>query len=228
MKKIISLFQRNYDGDRQVRDEVVPGAEWVIAGEGVATRKFDGACCMVEGGKLFKRYDLPLLPEWAKKKKEGFTGPWSPAMFKEPPAFWRAAETEPDQNSGHWPGWLPVGDKPEDEWFRVAFDNARFQDETPTEQNRPLKDLPDGTYEAVGPHFQGNPEGYLFDTIQRHGWHKLSSVPRTFVELRQYFITHCFEGVVWHHPDGRMVKIKAKDFGIKRNAVRVPKREGEN
>ena len=27
MKKIISLFQRNYDSDRLVRDEVVPGAE---------------------------------------------------------------------------------------------------------------------------------------------------------------------------------------------------------
>ncbi len=31
MQKIISLFQRNYDGDKLVRDEVVPGAEWVIA-----------------------------------------------------------------------------------------------------------------------------------------------------------------------------------------------------
>lgn len=42
MKKIISLFQRNYNGDHLVRNEVVPGAEWVLAGEGVATRKFDG------------------------------------------------------------------------------------------------------------------------------------------------------------------------------------------
>ena len=42
MKKIISLFQRNYEGDRLVRDELVPGAEWVAAGEGVATRKWDG------------------------------------------------------------------------------------------------------------------------------------------------------------------------------------------
>ena len=23
-----------------------------------------------------------------------------------------------------------------------------------------------------------------------------------------------FEGIVWHHPNGRMVKIKARDFGI--------------
>jgi hypothetical protein len=57
MRKIISLFQRNYDGDHLVRDEVVPGAEWVIAGEGVATRKFDGTCCMIRGGRLYKRYD---------------------------------------------------------------------------------------------------------------------------------------------------------------------------
>lgn len=37
MKKIISLFQRNYDGDRLVRNEVVSGAEWVMNGEGTAT-----------------------------------------------------------------------------------------------------------------------------------------------------------------------------------------------
>ena len=26
---------------------------------------------------------------------------------------------------------------------------------------------------------------------------------------------HVVEGIVWHHPDGRMVKIKRKDFGFK-------------
>ena len=58
MKKTLSLFQRNYDGDRLVRDELVPGAEWVAAGEGVATRKHDGTCCMWRDGKLWKRYEL--------------------------------------------------------------------------------------------------------------------------------------------------------------------------
>jgi hypothetical protein len=47
MRKIATLFQRNYETDRLVRDEVVPGAEWVLGGEGVATRKFDGRCCLV-------------------------------------------------------------------------------------------------------------------------------------------------------------------------------------
>ena len=75
MKKIVSLFQRNYDGDRLVRNEVVPGAEWVIAGEGVATQKVDGTCCMVRSGKLYKRYDA----------KQGMTPPpgFEPAMPEE-------------------------------------------------------------------------------------------------------------------------------------------------
>jgi hypothetical protein len=37
MKKIISLFARNYETDHLVRDEIVAGAEWVVAGEGFAT-----------------------------------------------------------------------------------------------------------------------------------------------------------------------------------------------
>ena len=49
MKKIISLFQRNYNTDRLVRNEVVPGAEWVLAGEGTPTRKYDGVCTMIRG-----------------------------------------------------------------------------------------------------------------------------------------------------------------------------------
>lgn len=40
MRKIQSLFQRNYDGDRLVRNEVVPGSEWVVSGEGRATLRF--------------------------------------------------------------------------------------------------------------------------------------------------------------------------------------------
>ena len=105
MKKIISLFQRNYDGDRKVRNEVVPGAEWVLAGEGVATRKFNGTCCMVQGGKLYKRYD-------AKKGKA-------------PPSGFVPAQ-EPDATTGHWPGWLPVDDSPGDRWHREALSRVVF------------------------------------------------------------------------------------------------------
>jgi len=188
MKKIISLFQRNYDGDRLVRDEVVPGAEWVLAGEGQATRKFDGSCCMVRGGKLFKRYEL----------KQGRT---APVGFE--------AAQEPDPVTGEVTGWVPVGEGPEDKWFRAAYHNTCL----------PEDDLEDGTYEAIGPHFQGNAENRPQDELVRHGI-VLIDAPRTFAELREWMKIADMEGVVWHHSDGRMVKIKAKDFEKKRRTAR--------
>jgi len=57
MKKIPSLFKRDYEGTRLVYDEIVPGTEWVLAGEGVATRKIDGTSCLMRGVALYKRYD---------------------------------------------------------------------------------------------------------------------------------------------------------------------------
>lgn len=190
MKKTVSLFQRNYDGDRLVRDEIVPGAEWVAAGEGVATKKIDGTCCMVRGGKLFKRYDA----------KEG----------KVPPDGFEPAQPEPDANTGHWPGWLPVGDGPDDARHREA--------EIPAE---------DGTYELCGPKVQNNPEGYSKHVLVKHGSEVLLDCPRTFGALREYLSNGEIEGVVWWHPDGRLVKIKGKDFGIKRKPANLKSERGE-
>lgn len=182
MQKIISLFQRNYDGDRLVRDEVVPGAEWVMAGEGVATRKFDGTCCMIdERGVLHRRYDC----------KKGRTAP---------DGFIPCGE--PDPVTGHWPGWVLVGNDPNDQWFREA-------------ETRCLSGP--GTYELCGPKINGNPEGFAEHILLPHGFFTYYECPRTFAELREWFIGRDIEGIVWHHPDGRMVKIKKRDFGMKRS-----------
>ena len=184
MKKIISLFQRNYDGDRQVRNEVVLGAEWVLAGEGMATEKYDGTCCLVDNRKLFKRYDA----------KRGRT----------PPAGFIAAQ-DPDLVTGHWPGWLAVGDGPEDRWHREGLDTLRAL-QTPS----------DGTYELVGPKIQGNPYGLRIHVLLRHGNPITAPEPDiTFDSIRAYLESEHIEGIVWHHPDGRMVKVKSRDFGIR-------------
>lgn len=186
MEKIISLFQRNYDGDRLVRDELVPGAEWVAAGEGVATRKFDGTSCLVRGTTIFKRYDA----------KPGRTTP---------PDFIPAQD--PDKTTGHWPGWVPVGPGPEDRWHREALEHLLA----------PQRGMNvDGTYELIGPKIQGNPEGAHRHELVRHGSDQLPDAPRDFAGLRAYLEKANIEGIVWHHPDGRMVKIKAKDFGLRR------------
>ena len=99
-----------------------------------------------------------------------------------------------------------MGDGPEDQWFRVAF-RLGF------ENGRPL---PNGTYELCGPHIQQNPEHLLFEELLPHGRDTLSDVPRDYAGVKTWLADHDVEGIVWHHPDGRMVKIKKRDFGLKR------------
>lgn len=178
MKKIISLFQRNYMTDRLVRDLIVPGAEWVIAGEGVATRKFDGTCCMIKEGKLYKRYDVKK----GREIPEGFM----PAQ-------------DPDEITGHWPGWIIVDENnPSDKWHIDAFKGYEK----------------DGTYELCGPKINGNPENFSNHLLIPHG-NEILNTPRTFYGLKEYLRKGTIEGIVWHHIDGRMVKIKREDFGFR-------------
>ena len=181
MKKTLSLFQRNYENDRLVRDEIVPGAEWVVNGEGVATRKYDGTCCMIQDGKLFKRYEAK----------------------KQPPADFFPAQDQ-DAVTGHWVGWRPCyREEPGDKYHWEAFDA--------------LTDKADGTYELLGPKIQGNPEKMEKHILLKHAEAEaLTDCPRDFTSLREWLKGQCIEGVVFHHPDGRMVKIKKKDYGIRR------------
>jgi hypothetical protein len=135
----------------------------------------------VRAGKLYKRYDA----------KRG----------KTPPPNFEAAQ-DPDPITGHHTGWIPVGDEPESEWHREAW-NA-------------MPGLPDGTYELCGPRLQGNPERLAAHQFIRHGNEVLHDCPRTFEALKAYLAERDIEGVVWHHPDGRYVKVKTHDFGIQR------------
>jgi Family of unknown function (DUF5565) len=99
-------------------------------------------------------------------------------------------------------GWVPIGIGPEDRWHREAFEMAA--------------NPADGTYELLGPKVQGNPERRRQHELVPHG-HKLAAdAPRDFEGLRQYLAALDIEGLVWHHPDGRMGKIKLRDFGLKR------------
>jgi len=196
MKKIISLFQRNYEGDRLVRDEIVPGAEWVINGEGIATRKWDGTSCLIRNGKLFKRYD-------AKKGKQ-------------PPGNFEPAQPEPDPVSGHWPGWLPVGDGPEDKYYREAFETLL------KEKGEIFFAGFEWTYELCGPKIgnkgDGNPENLISHILIPHGSKWLDDVPRTFEGIKEYLSNRCIEGIVWWRDVDDLncdkVKIKARDFGL--------------
>lgn len=102
MKKIPSLFAR--DGER-LTDEIHPLAAWVVAGEGFATRKWDGTAVRWHDGQLWARYD-------AKRGKEP------------PPGFVECQE--PDPITGHRPGWV-LATRPEDKWLREAAKDAAWQ-----------------------------------------------------------------------------------------------------
>lgn len=105
MKKIPTLFKREFENHRVVKilPEVTEGFEWVLNGEGEATLKWDGSCCSIINGKLYKRYD-------AKKGKKPPNG--------------AIPCCDPDPITGHWPHWIEVDENnPADKWFVEAFNH---------------------------------------------------------------------------------------------------------
>jgi hypothetical protein len=77
-------------------------------------------------------------------------------------------------------------------------------------------ELPDGTYELVGPKVQGNKDHYGHHCLVSHERAAQQvDAPRNFEDLKGWLATHNMEGLVWHHADGRMAKIKRRDFGLK-------------
>lgn len=108
---------------------------------------------------------------------------------------------EPDKITGHHPHWVKVDwNNPADKWFVNAYNN------TPEE-------LVDGTYEAIGVHFQGNPYGLSDDILERHGVKKIW-IDRNFEGIRDYLANNYIEGIVFWKDGEPKCKIKRSDFGF--------------
>ena len=206
MKKLKCLFEREDDEgkfNRLVIDKVVPEAQWVADGEGVATRKYDGTCVRISpSGVYYKRYDA----------KHG----------KVPPEDFLPAQS-PDKITGHWPGWVPIkADKPEDKWF---LDALIRQDIDPMVPREILKYYPPGTYELCGPKINGNPDKFASHMLVRHGDTRYPNFPRDFQGIKEKLAQLDIEGVVFHRNPGSlvandMVKIRLTDFGLKKGGER--------
>lgn len=180
MKKISTLFVRDEATQRRyVKNEVTPGCEWVLAGEGVPTRKYDGTCVMLdENGGWWARREV-------KPGKE------------QPPNF---APISHDDLTGKTVGWEPAEQSGFAKFINEALTNA-----TGT--------LAPGTYELCGPKINGNPERIEEHRLIAHGVAIFDpDAPRTFEGLREYLQDLVYEGIVWHHPDDRMAKLKKRDF----------------
>lgn len=223
MKKIPSVFIRDMQ-TKLLTTEVNPECQWVLDGEGIATKKFDGMACMIKDGFIYKRYDAKR----GKTPPEGFI----PCQ-------------EPDAVTGNCPGWVEcdVHDNKHQSYdTRIAeayFEIDVFND-----------DWEDGTYELCGPKVNTNREGLSEHKLIKHGSaialenklikkgmvqdclrtsSKVLSVNTAGKNIFDYtndFTCRTFEtiknslfdlgaqneGIVYHHPDGRMAKVKYKDF----------------
>lgn len=185
MKKIPTLFIRKFENHRikETTREVTPGMEWVLAGEGVATVKYDGSCCAIIDGVFYKRYDA----------KRG----------KNPPEG-AIPCCDPDPITGHHPHWVVVRtDDSADKWFVEAAVNTN-----------PMELFCDyRTFEAVGPHFQGNPHRFSRDVLIPHG-ELLADVECSYDGIKQYLTENAEEGLVFWKDGEPQCKIKRTDFGL--------------
>lgn len=109
-------------------------------------------------------------------------------------------QDEADPVTGHLPCWIPCDrTAPGDKWFWAAFDE--------------MATVPDGTYEAIGPHFKTNPYGLSADTLKPHGKDSIEA-ERSFEGIRAYLETHEIEGIVFWKDGEPRCKIKRSDFGF--------------
>ncbi|MCD9018825.1 RNA ligase 1 family protein [Parachryseolinea silvisoli] len=105
MKKISTLFQKDPNDLKRVINQVNPGNEWVLNGQAIATRKFDGTAAAIINGELYKRYDV----------KKGKQAPVNAIPCQ-----------EPDTISGHWPHWVKCEEgKSEDQFFLEGLKNIQ-------------------------------------------------------------------------------------------------------
>ena len=190
MKKIPTLFKRVYNnGVARLTMECTEGCAWVFDGKGDATVKYDGACCAVIDGELYKRFD-------AKKGREIPTGaiPCGDA----------------DPITGHFPHWVKLDPKNNaDKWYFKAFehyfaDNAK-ENWTYEAIGKHFNGNPYNLdYDTVVPHGR--------DIIT-----DMCDVPRMYFDIRDYLRNHYIEGIVFWKDGEPRCKIKRTDFGFEWN-----------
>jgi hypothetical protein len=186
MKKIQSLYKRDYEGTKQVYDEIVEGSEWVFTDDtAYATVKHDGTSCMIKDKKIYKRYDVKK----GRKVPEGAI----------------PCEESANEHTGHWPHWVECDrENNSDKWHFDALDRAN---------NIGLSHI-DGTYELCGPKVNGNKQKHINHCLISHSSEVIPLKFNSFTDIKDWLCITDIEGIVWHNSNGDMVKIKRKDFGF--------------
>lgn len=130
-------------------------------------------------------------------------------------------QDKPDATTGHLPCWVPVENKSSDKWFIRAFEST------------PLTG--DGTYEAIGKHFNGNPYNMDTDMLVLHGSFVIKDFVKPFIYqvndlpeydaesaleyTKEYLQNFYHEGIVFWLNGEPVCKIKRSDFNLPWNAT---------
>lgn len=184
MRKIPTVYVRDFtrDNGRYVTDEVTPGCEWVLAGEGTPTRKFDGTCVALLGGVW-----------WARREVK--------AGRAEPPGFLPISH---DDTTGKTVGWEPVEQSSFAKAHAEALRNPGLLAEGTYELCGPKVQ---GNPEGFDRHVLIRHADAL--QVDPRMIRDLALAPK---DLVRKVATHGWEGIVWHASDGRMAKLKVRDL----------------
>ena len=195
MKKIPTLFKREFDKRHRIiscgPDFSSPDlGDWVL-NDCLPTIKVDGSCCAVIDGVFYKRYD-------AKKGK-----PIPEGAIK--------CQDDPDPFTGHLPCWVKCDrNNPSDKWLWEAYDNFTLCLSSFIKEHNL-------TYEAIGPHIQGNSYNKDSHILVIHGLCPVISPLKDFESVKTFLQKTPIEGIVWWdiHKHIPIAKIKRSDFGYK-------------
>lgn len=184
MKKIPTLFVRKFEGRKII--EVTPEIT-----PGCEEAFLHGASTMKIDGSCCAIINGEFYKRYDAKKG------------KKPPEG-AIPCCDPDPVTGHWPHWVKVkANDPADKWFINAYLNTALD-----------MSLVDGTYEAIGPHFQGNPYNRSEDVLVKHGVIQVP-IERNFEAIRDFFANGAnMEGIVFWLDGEPICKIKRTDFGL--------------
>ena len=170
---------------------------------------------LFEHDPLDRRHVMPSVTpgcEWVMRGEGRATVKWDgTCVYYDGERWWVRREVKPDKTPPrwYWPlqtdpvtgktvGWEPAEQSGFAKFLHEAADGREWGE---------------GTYELCGPKINGNPDELAVHKLIRHGGLKVV-VPDhlSFNSIRDTVLGMSNEGIVWHHPDGRMAKIKRRDF----------------
>jgi hypothetical protein len=186
VRKIPTVFRRDPEDLKHVLPEVHPACGWVLAGEGIATRKYDGTCVQLDEDGTW----------WARREVK----PGKPA-----PAGYRPVET--DVVTGKTVGWEPIEQSAFGKfWQQALADDPRTGEGLLPGTYELIGPKINGNPEGSARHA----------LIRHADAERIDVPDLSFDGLRRAVLALAaergVEGIVWHAEDGRAAKLKGRDF----------------